>query len=611
MRLESIEVTGAPPIQRFEVSNLAEVVVVAGPNGVGKTRLLQHMIQLLRGQGHPVGVSRVVVRATCREESLAWGKDILDLSDSTDLPLYRHTVQLNRKRRKWRSSVIQFESDRTLTNIQPFQFAWNVTDPSDEDVGWETGFRGWGNRWQDTLHSMFRMIEAQKQGIASRAIQLQRSGETSMGLEFKDPMEPFKSVFHQLLAPLELVDPSAQRQVLEFATADGQIFNTAELSSGEREVLHIAFDFLLREPSDSVVFFDEPELHLHPELSHRLIQTLQSIGERNQFVLSTHSPEVIASALDQSVVFLAPARASEDGTQANQAIPVSEEDETNQALRLLGHSIGIVSLGKKIVLIEGEHSSLDKETYSALIRARHPELVLVPSGGRHVLESFDTLQDAVLSRTIWGVEFFMLCDRDSVPPNAPEQTNPSSRLRKLPRYHLENYFLQEDVLARAFRHLEGGPSWLTDPKTIRARLREFAREHVSYATALYVSQTIRRRCGNVDIMPKSCHGISVGELIGLLGGRAAEEVARLGLALTQESVAQLVETYFRDLTVSIESDDEAWQRLIPGRPLLARFCESAQLSQRRVKFLFLSSASTAEPNPFQDVISIFDDFAAT
>src|SRR5664279_5573291 len=80
------------------------------------------------------------------------------------------------------------------------------------------------------------------------------------------------------------------------------------LASGEREVVNIAFDFLLRRPSDCIVFFDEPELHLHPELSYKLLRTLHTIGERDQFVLSTHYPDVITASLDQSVIFLSPDR---------------------------------------------------------------------------------------------------------------------------------------------------------------------------------------------------------------------------------------------------------------------------------------------------------------
>jgi len=43
---------------------------------------------------------------------------------------------------------------------------------------------------------------------------------------------------------------------------------------------------------------------LHPELSHRLIRYCREIGARNQFVLSTHSPDVITASLDKSVIFI-------------------------------------------------------------------------------------------------------------------------------------------------------------------------------------------------------------------------------------------------------------------------------------------------------------------
>lgn len=42
--------------------------------------------------------------------------------------------------------------------------------------------------------------------------------------------------------------------------------------------MNVVFDFLLRNPSDCIVLFDEPELHLHPELSYKLLQTLRTAG---------------------------------------------------------------------------------------------------------------------------------------------------------------------------------------------------------------------------------------------------------------------------------------------------------------------------------------------
>ena len=608
MRLESIQIRNVPPVARFEATHLADLVVIAGPNGAGKTRLIQRILQHLRGDG-PTLEAASVVSATSVEERQNWGKDTLELGVIDDLQIYRSTLQANRRRVNLKSSVLQFESDRTIQNLQPLVFTWDMPDPSEEEIGWDFSFHGWRNRWQDTVNSMYRLIEHQKQSIATRAVQLRRDGATEMKLNFTDPMEPFKQVFHQLLAPKSFVEPSARRQALEFIV-DGQTFEMSMLSSGEREVVNIAFDFLLRRPTDCIVFFDEPELHLHPELSHRLLQVLQTIGARNQFVLSTHSPDIITASIDKSVYFLSsPKTAGADGTLANQAIPVSEDDETNQALRLLGHSIGIIALGRKIVLVEGESSSLDKEVYGSLIRARFPNLVLVPSGGKHLIQSFEALHRSVLAKTLWGVEFYMLCDRDSAPATGLVQGESSPRLRVLERYHLENYFLDEETWARAFKSLEADDHWLRDPSAVRARLRQLATGLLSYATAMAVASEVRRLAGNVDILPKDCHGRSLDELISLMLVRVAEEERRVSASLTPARIEAYARRHFDELADSLNSDTDYWKANVPGKPLLRQFSSTAAMNYGRMKNLYLAAAEAVDPSPFAEVVGIFQSFS--
>lgn len=597
-----------PPVRLFEANGLADVVVIAGPNGAGKTRLIGTIVAHLRSaSGDETFEARLV--ASCQQERNTWDKDELELGNPDDAGKLTQTLQANRFRRNWSSSLLNFESDRTIANLQPFNFSLDMVDPDKEQMSWDATFGAMRDRYQDTVHSMFRMIETQKQGIANRAVALRREGRDVMQLEFSDPMDPFKDVFAMLLAPKRLADLTGRNQALQYVLGE-ETFDFSSLSSGEREVVNIAFDFLLRRPHDCIVFFDEPELHLHPELSYKLLQTLRAIGERNQFILSTHSPDVITASLNQSVFFLSPEQ-GETAAPTNQAIAVSESDETNQALRLLGQSIGIVALGKRIVLIEGTESSLDKQTYGSVIGGRHPELVLVPAGGRDAIESFEHIYESVLQKTIWGVEFFMLCDRDSRP--APSQTVDEAiagrRLAVLGRYHVENYFLDEEIWAEVFASMELPESWLRDPAQIRAALREEAASLVSYAAALEASRLLRQKVGNVDAMPKACHGKNLDEVSSLILDRSGQEIARIEEVLAPGTVEETIKSVFTDLSESIEADDDSWKADVPGKQLVAKFASRANLSPARAKSMYLTAAAALEQAPFMEIEEIFDRFA--
>ena len=605
MRITAIKARNIKPIHNFDASELTDVVVLAGPNGVGKSRLIASVLQHLRDLSDS-GVSLCVEATNSREEKL-FKKKSIDTAIPADRPLLRRLLQQNQRRRKFESSVLNFDSSRSIEKIKAYAFTWDASDPWDEQIGWETTWSTLKNRFQDTLHAIFRKVHSLENQIARKARELQQQGASTMDLDFEDPLAPFKEAFSQLLSPKILLDADIKNQRLTYQS-EGETFGLESLSSGEKEVLNITFDFLLRSPSHCVVFFDEPELHLHPELSYRLLNTLRSIGTRNQFILCTHSPDIISATLDQSVVFIAPNKPDLN----NQAIVVREDDQTNQALRLLGHSIGIVALGKKIVLIEGNQASLDKQLYGSLIKAKYPTLVLVPSGGKQSIVSFHSVVDNVLDKAIWGVNFFMLCDRDSAPWTSAiseVEAQSNGKLRSLSKYHLENYFLDECTLTRVFEHLEPEESWLRSATLIRQVLRELAEGLVSYAVALLVSREFRLDVGNVDIMPKTAHGKSKDEIVQMLIDAAASERNRVLHTLEETRVAASAERHFQELTAYLAADDQKWKDLIPGKPLLAKFASKAKIDLPRLKTAYIHAAEKIELNPFTEIHSIFESFA--
>lgn len=610
MRITSIHADEVLPVHHFSVGRLSDVVVIAGPNGVGKSRLIEGLLQKFQ---NPTSFPNIQINleATSPSERAEWGKALLDTSVVADTQILTRTLQKNRGRRQLNSSVIHFESDRSIQQIQPFAFTWDITDPWLENIGWNQTFGGLRARFQDTLHSLFRKIQSHEKEIARKAIELQKGGQSSMPLDFADPLKAFKDAFALLVAPKRLLDPDPRKQSLSYEY-EGKPFPLNSLSSGEREVVNIVFDFILRTSSHCIVFFDEPELHLHPELSYKLLQALRSAGTENQFVFCTHSPDIITASLDQTVVFLAPPTLDATGKANNQAIRVEEDDSTNQALKLLGQSIGIVALGRRLVLIEGTASSLDKQTYGFLLKNRFPGLVLVPTGGKDLIQSFGPIVDNILNKALWGVDFFMLCDRDSANTEdiARLQSETKGRLRFLGKYHLENYFLNATVIARIFEDCEPEGSWLRNPGKIETRLREIALASLSYATALIVSGQFRRRLGNVNVMPKGSHGKSVDELAGLMISKAAEESARAQSALKGDEVEQMVRHVFSDLSGALQDPSDTWKSVIPGKQILSQFAGAASMDIARFKLAYLRNVDQYNLPVFDELISIFAHFSS-
>lgn len=265
MRLKGITVKDVMSVKLFDVDHLSDIVVIAGPNGVGKTRLINAILSHIQNPKPTSNIS-ITIESTTNHEHDDWGKSTLNTSQADDCALISKTIERNSRRTKWRSSVLSFESDRSIQKVTPYQFSFENPDPDEEDISWNTTFSGLRSRWNDTINAIFRKVESRRGRIADRGEELLAKGEKKMDLSrYRDPIEPYKEVFSQLLAPKILSKVTPKQQDL-FYEDDGLKRSVSTLSSGEKEVLNIAFDFVMRSPEDCIIFFDEPELHLHTEL---------------------------------------------------------------------------------------------------------------------------------------------------------------------------------------------------------------------------------------------------------------------------------------------------------------------------------------------------------
>ena len=120
----------------------------------------------------------------------------------------------------------------------------------------------------------------------------------------------------------EVSDPRTElnppRFVVSVQSNQGQVekLSLDQLSGGYRIVLALAADLARRmvqgnphldDPleSEAVVLIDEVELHLHPTWQQRILGDLQRTFPNAQFIVSTHSPQVLTTVEPQRIVELA------------------------------------------------------------------------------------------------------------------------------------------------------------------------------------------------------------------------------------------------------------------------------------------------------------------
>lgn len=95
----------------------------------------------------------------------------------------------------------------------------------------------------------------------------------------------------------------------------GEAFALDQLSDGERTLLAVAADIARRlclaNPTapdalacEAVVLIDEVELHLHPAWQRTVTSALQRTFPRCQFIVTTHSPQVLGEVPGDAVVLV-------------------------------------------------------------------------------------------------------------------------------------------------------------------------------------------------------------------------------------------------------------------------------------------------------------------
>ena len=89
-------------------------------------------------------------------------------------------------------------------------------------------------------------------------------------------------------------------------TPEGPRLEVDLLSSGQLELFLFLSELALNEDRQGIIFIDEPELHLDPQWHRLILRSLMRLQPRAQLVVATHSPEIYDAAASYERHYLVP-----------------------------------------------------------------------------------------------------------------------------------------------------------------------------------------------------------------------------------------------------------------------------------------------------------------
>lgn len=323
MRVERLELTNFRGLSRLSLEFAPRTTVLVGTNGVGKTAILDAIAVLL---------SRLVPDVPGRE-SVARSFSPLDIQNGQDSLGCDISVRMGQQVAGWGVGVSRMRSQgrneeqlqqarelvlRALegnpqasvplmvfypTNRAVLDIPLRIRTPHNFDqldayddalTGGESNFRLFFEWFRDRedLENESRLTSP----------------------EYRDPH--LQTVRQAIERVTVFKDLRVRRQPLRMTLEkQGEELVVNQLSDGEKCLLALAADLARRlaiaNPAlsnplegEGVVLIDEIELHLHPAWQRMIISRLEEAFPHCQFIVSTHSPQVISEVRPEGVVLL-------------------------------------------------------------------------------------------------------------------------------------------------------------------------------------------------------------------------------------------------------------------------------------------------------------------
>lgn len=598
-----------------EPPSQSEVLAFAGPNGGGKSSLLELIgYALSTPWGYPWSVNRTfgnysfeLAFRTIKEElelirrsgshpisahvmeALESGREIFvghnypDGEYAKDASLYNEmfsVVTSILRHQAQRSIGFFLRADRHYPN-RGFarESIFNYKNTQQKSYLWSYAFNLSDAQYADMYDHLVQQRWHYMRDLGSY-FHKQSRGEAVESQPPADPLVAYDDLLQRLFPGYKFSDLDEDIPTNLFVQLpSGDVIPFNDMSGGEKEVFFVLSFFLRHNVSNSIILIDEPELHLHPELARKLVQQMLRIRPGNQIWVATHNPEVIDETGRDKTFYVA--RDSSGSTAGVKR--ASSEGEAEQNLRnLFGYS-GYIGVARRMVFLEGQEASVDRKLLSSLFPSAASDIKFIPAGGVDTLYRINSAVLAILEAEFGMVKFYLIRDRDYMTDAIATAYNAraAGKIRVLKRYHIENYLLDDVAISHVLGETYGRTVSATDVQQAlsacaRTMSAEVLSQMISYRLNLMLKPedfsqgkfmkgtTLVDGSGGVDS--------AVGATIEARFLQAASIVEGVVKQVTNPSSVSLLVNECTSLVASAIGNG-SWRSLFPGRSLLAAFCK--------------------------------------
>ncbi len=197
MRIKELKIRNWEVVRQADLEELSDFVVIAGPNGVGKTKIKNAIVHIFQNSGNPPAGSSVILEATNNKERKTWGTSEFSLPQQSFWSFFA----TNNKRLKSNSRLIQIDSNRSVDSIKFQQLTFNqIGDPENEDIAYNYGFNNVKQRFADICKTLHRLKSKEVTSVYKEYNnKITDTSENVTLNKLKDPTEKYIELFGELL----------------------------------------------------------------------------------------------------------------------------------------------------------------------------------------------------------------------------------------------------------------------------------------------------------------------------------------------------------------------------------------------------------------------------